>query len=84
MLRAPHRVQGADLARAEQAQEPEQAAALAAQELVDQVEAVQGEAVHRLSSAIYVSPLRAILFGSLATMGINIAGPVNGRFIQTL
>jgi hypothetical protein len=40
--RAPHPVQGAVLARAEQA------AALAAQELVDQVEAVQGEAVHRL------------------------------------
>jgi hypothetical protein len=43
MLRAPHPVQGAVLARAEQA------AALAAQELVDQVEAVQGEAVHRLT-----------------------------------
>lgn len=42
MLRAPRPVQGAVLARAEQA------AALAAQELVDQVEAVQGEAVHRL------------------------------------
>ena len=42
MLRAPHPVQGAVLVRAEQA------AALAAQELVDQVEAVQGEAVHRL------------------------------------
>jgi hypothetical protein len=42
MLRAPRPVQGAVLARAQQA------AALAAQELVDQAEAVQREAVHRL------------------------------------
>ena len=42
MLSAPRPVQGAVLARAEQA------AALAAQELVDQVESVQREAVHRL------------------------------------
>jgi hypothetical protein len=46
--RAPRLVQEAVLARAEQDQEPEQAAALPARELVDQVEAAPGEVVHRL------------------------------------